>query len=81
VEIAAARDEHVLDDVRVIDQDRATEAQTDGDDIAELARARRVEAQLIALEVGQAPEREAPLRARGTPPAGHHVCAGRHHRS
>jgi hypothetical protein len=73
VEITAARHQDVLDDVRMIDQDRATGAEADGDEVAVLACARGIEAELIALQVGQTSEQEVPLRAPWKRPGVHHM--------
>jgi hypothetical protein len=62
--VAVARDQHLLDDVRVVDEERAAVAEAHRHEIAVLAGAAVVEAELIAVEVAQAAQEQAPLRAR-----------------
>src|SRR5436309_5224002 len=63
-EIPVARDEQLLDGVRVVDQENSEGPHPRLDEIAVLARARFVEAELVAAEVGAASEEESGPRPR-----------------
>jgi len=62
-EVPVPRHEELFDGVRVVDQEHADGTQPRLDEVAVFPRARLVEAELIALEVGRASEEEAPLRS------------------
>jgi hypothetical protein len=61
-EVAVSFHEHFLDGVRVVDQETGERAQAHWHDVAILPRAPGIEAELIAIEVAEAPEDGLALR-------------------
>src|SRR5678815_1978623 len=61
-EVAAPRDQDLLDGVRVVDEQAAIRPEAQRHDVAVFARARRIEAELIARQIGTASEQEATSR-------------------
>src|SRR5712691_8347016 len=66
--VPIARYEKLFDGVRVVDQQHSEGTQSGLDEVAVLPRARHVEAELVALEVGGASGEEAAFRAHRSDP-------------
>ena len=64
-EVPAPRDQDLLDGVRVVDEQPAIRPEAQRHDVAVFTRARRVEAELIAGQVGTASEEEVASRPSG----------------